>query len=591
MVSPVTRIGSTDDATTVDDIPSSWSCDSDNKRVKVEVLVAGTQNNARWLEIPTTDVELTVNENGVADINRYARVDFPTEWENKSVVNLIEGYDPTDNQFSYVRIFIKKANDDYVLQHFGFAGGVGPTGTEGVSKMWVYDLNELIKAVPANFTYNKPTPMKVLEDVTQQLDNLTGVMREPLIIKPDTLDEVTEFVLSGVPDEQRDLVVDILLEGDFAYSIFEDGKLNRDDVPEFQENFDTFVVDTTGVTTDINLRELQFDVKINQKVFRPNRDTLIDVLDWLAEKLNAKWHIEPFLNGGRIVLDIFPEGRNFVQDVVVGDFLRGKYDEGGELAGALSEERSGDFLPVHNAVRLENNTALADILPTTSVVVRGETSTSLGERIVATSGNATRNMTGISIIDIIEERLIPEYNVAPDPLQPSKKYPEVKARIEPFYQRVKSLGNENAPELTATVIESDDRTLGAAKRTARKELLRRVKDAGTGDISMFGSPNIMPYDKVIAYPTCSGFVPNTTTPPIRYRVNSVTHDLTGGEEYRTTVDVSIYVGKNEITADGEMRVVEEADLNPFDDLGPEEDTEEKKGFDPFRFFIPDNDGD
>lgn len=542
------------------DTPREWSCDNDNKRVKVEVLVdeninfeehgaiaTGNLDQYEWVEIPTTKVEVNTNRNGVADINRYARVDFPTEWAGESVVKYINGYNPNDPEFSYVRIWFKDAGGEYVLDHFGFAGGVGPASATGVSKMWVYDINELMKAVSASVTYNTPTPMDVLADITSQMNRLTGVFLRPVLIAPNTEEELADFIRA---DDDLFFVQDLNEQGGtgtITYSALDDGELTEEEASQIQEDFEIALVDTGGLRFDVDLSQLEFNVSYGQKSFQPNRDTLIDVLDWLAGRMDAKWHLEPFANGVRIVMDVRPTSRTFIQDAVATDYIEGRFEEE-QIAGSIGELLSGEEVPVHGITRLIKNSALADILPASAVVVRGETSRSLSDRARTAAVNTGRHLIGgfARTLDFIDDVTVDEYEFYPEPAQPSRRYPEVQARVRPFYERSVALGNEEAFALTSTVVESSDTTTGAAERTAIRNLKKRVAEAGEGEIVLFGNPRLMPYDRMLAYPTCRAYVPNALVPPIGYEIQEVTHVAEAGEQFKTTAEVSVFVSEEDV---------------------------------------------
>ncbi|UBF23176.1 baseplate hub [Haloarcula tailed virus 2] len=545
--------------------PDTWSKDCDNKRVKVEVYTNDPDleditnpatgesiSQPEWVEIPTTKVELAINEDGQADINRYARVDFPTEWDGVSVIQFIDGYNPKDASITYCRIWFKNDNDNYVLQHFGFAGGVGTTSDLGVSKMWIYDLNELMKAVPASFTFMHPTPMEVMNAVTEEINNISGIMLNPTIIPPNTQDEVKELIRQAFTGQTTNPKQAELL----PYSILADNELTEEESDELQENFETSIVATTGIDFDIDIRNLEFDVRLNEKVFAPNRDTLIDVMNWLATKMSAKWHIEPFPNGGRIVMDVFPDSRSFVQEDVIVDFADGVFEnsEFSSTINAYTDDQGR--LPVHNSVDVIANSALADIRPHVSVIVRGETSSSISDRLLTTVGGVGRAALGQSALDAVENRLIPQYNLIPDARQPSKQFPEATATVAPFAERIDSIGNARAATLRPPLIESDSRTIEGVERDAREALLERASEAGEGEIEMFGEPHLMPYDRILTYPTCGGLVPAVGVPPIAYRVTEVRHVATAGDVYRSKAQVSLFIGREDIEIESEMIDIE-----------------------------------
>lgn len=303
----------------ITEIPTSWTCDSDGKGVKVEVY--DPQHFDQWVEIPTTNVELYVNKSGVADIQRTAKVEFPTEWDGQPVIDLIQGFRPeAEGAFSFARISFREGfttDNPWEVVHFGFVGGtIGKSGEPGVSRMWVYDMADLMGGMPVGVTFENILPSDVMGRVADRVNDTL-----PAYVTVDT--EILEAFLAPF------------------------------------------------VTTGPDGQEIPRPVaeQLPSKTFQNNRDTLLDIMTWVSSQTSANWYFAPHEDGVTLTLDADPQLTLFQQE---------------ELAETEEERRHRlDLEPWEETpeatienVDIIDNEALFDIQPVNTVIVRGETDAS-----------------------------------------------------------------------------------------------------------------------------------------------------------------------------------------------------------------------
>lgn len=455
------------------EIPDEWSHDCDGKGVKVEVLSVDNPYVSEWVEIPTTSVELYVNKDGVADIQRTAKVEFPMEWAGQPVIDLINGFRPDDvGPFTFARISFRKGRDmdnPWEIAHFGFVGGtIGKSGEPGVSRMWVYDMADLLGGMPVGVTFDRTKADNVMGSVANRLDDVL-----PSAVNVDT--ELLESLLGPLT-----------------------------------------ITDPDGEPI-----EQQVDRFLPSKTFQNNRDTLIDVMDWVASQTGTDWYFEPQDDGVTLTIDADPAITLFQQDELVDD--------------SAVDTAPWDNTPEAeiNEVRVIDNEALSDLEPINTIIVRGETTRS-----------STEQQEQLGITEASAEYL-------GDVVVPSKKFPVVKVRAWNIYER-------QGIELAAPIVESDDITIEDARQTARVVLAQKLSQSSEGEIILYGEPGIKPDAIIDALPTCQSKVETTDIPPIRYEVEEVKHIKESGDIFKTELRVSIFA-KDAVVVEERMEDVENAE--------------------------------
>lgn len=162
--------------------------------------------------------------------------------------------------------------------------------------------------------------------------------------------------------------------------------------------------------------------------------------------------------------------------------------------------------------RVIDNDAIQEIVPINAITVNGKSSTSIA---------------GFHIKEL-----------------PSSEYPMATAQYDPL---VNAAGNQ----LLRPVVESETLTLEATEEKAKRTLREEISGASGGDITMFGKPDIEPFDHFTGTPTCNGHHISDLS-PLEYEVTSVQHKKVGGGEYGTRIGCHVWVDPNKISVKSSM---------------------------------------
>ena len=498
-------------------MPDSWDAPCDTKQVKVEIIVppsviyGSAEPNTITVEIPTTEVELWENKDGPADIMRIAKVLFPTEWEGESVVDKIPAFDPEDgsSNTSYARIYFKDEVDDeddedgdedeeWILKHYGFIGGVGQSHATGVSKMWIYDFAEMADHVPFGASFSDPTPGAILREVLGQLNDNTParVVDEVLIVDADG--NKNDLDTTGLSDQT----------------------LQHIEMP---------LITTIGAIESVPIRP-------RSKNFMRNRDSIADAINWLATKLNAIWYFDPTPGGGRLVFDVAGKDGVLSRQIFYQDTLDDEHRAQNIDLQGISEGRD---------VRVIQNTALYEINPVNTVIVRGEHDRGVVQRV--------------------RESDFPLIGGS----EPSGRFPVATVRASHIYEAaIVGSGSEDNAEL-AYLEEVDSDEIDEAIRVAKDTLRELIEDQAEGMIRTFGEPGIDPYDIIESHYTCAERYPDTVV-PINYEVEEVKHYASGPKTYKCDIYVSIFIGENRISIDQAGTGMEDLQSGDFEEIGDDE---------------------
>jgi len=132
----------------------------------------------QWIRIPVTEVTEWINKDGPADMTRTARIKFPFEWGDHSIIQYINGFNSQNNlaeqndPYDECRIFFFDNDiDEWVTAHYGYVGGVGPANTEGVGKFWVYDPADLMQGIQVSKNWSEPSMGTVIDFMLRGTDN------------------------------------------------------------------------------------------------------------------------------------------------------------------------------------------------------------------------------------------------------------------------------------------------------------------------------------------------------------------------------------------------------------------------------------
>lgn len=483
-----------------------------------------------WIDIPTSKVEMWVEKGRAAQIQRTAKVTFPTVWgedtsrlRTNSPRELIEQYDPSgSNPFMFGRVKYKDQNDNWVQTHFGWIGGVGGGSGINESKMWIYDFAEFITGVPVSLEFHNPSVKSVVKTIGETVRNETGTPLSGITVRnPDTEEELSELA-EGAAEEGN-------ITGISGSTVFDETAVatqyytssgQRFEQLEGVEDIDrdkiAFNIDASSFeTATIDTKEgkaLAFDPDTQH--FRSNRHTLKDVFTWFEKKTEAKLSFEPMNNSVRLLADIKPTRRTFAQFRVITD-------------QALNE---GNHIDFHEPITVIKNDALYEMRPVNTLRLSGS----------YPKGTLDKINNGI------QEGFASLSDKYP---APTETYPFVKVQVPSL---VEAAGGN---EISGEIVESDAKELDEAEREARQRLTQKLSEATEGSVTIKGEPRIMPFDKLVAYETC-GDVVAYESEPVEYEVESVKHVASADEGFKTDLKVSIYA--NESNIETVERYIEEA---------------------------------
>jgi hypothetical protein len=471
----------------IDSIPDDWSCDADQKRSKVEILVNTTDGieptvnldaAEGWLEIPTAEVETWVERSNSADVKRTSKVHFPTSIHGRSVRDVIGSDGPVSG---FARTFHKNDAGDWVLVSSGYYGAVGGTENRLESKLWIYDFAEVCKSVYVDATFNDPSVTDVARSVGQKIVNGSFVPVNNLEFRGGDFDE--PFITGVGPDG-----LEPVNQPTTYYNVDTTGT-----VEQSLEAVESIVSLGRGGDTVLE----QFVGGIGNKSFDASRDTIVDVLNWYADRIGGTWHFEPNDVFTTLVFDVEPVRRKYAQK----EYLQ-------FLSPSVEEQ-------YHDTVTVEVNDALYETKPLNTLQVRGRSPKSLLEGNFSLTGGVETVMG-------------------------SEEFPIAEVRADPLY----SAADET--RMGPTNVESDATTEQQAVNDAISELRKRLADGTEGNIQLRGFPYINPYDRVDAFETCGETV-ETDELAVTYEVVGVKHHDSYNDFYRTEIDVKPTVSEEDIT--------------------------------------------
>lgn len=101
-------------------------------------------------------------------------------------------------------------------------------------------------------------------------------------------------------------------------------------------------------------------------------------------------------------------------------------------------------------------------------------------------------------------------------------------------------------DLLHPIEESETLTVEATENKARRKLKEKIAGASEGDITMFGKPDIEPFNHFTGPPVCNMHHVGDSS-PIEYEVTNVQHKKKGGGEFGTRIGVHIWIDSDKIS--------------------------------------------
>jgi hypothetical protein len=426
------------------------------------IRIAGT-------EIPCTEVEVDVRKTGPADINHVTTAKVPITWDGRSVADVIDGLSggPNPTQLATVEVYDRE-DEQYAYVHHGWVRAAGGSTDAGIARIRIGDFAELFQKVPITYSFKDPN-----------LGSVIDVVQKRLLGGQAVIDDV-QFALQSVEDDTF-----VETEKPNQQAIIENRRESRDPLGE--------PLKVIGLAVDSAIK-FSTSLFANQS-FRRDKDSLADVMNFLADTLDARWYVTPYpdeTDTPIVVLDRSVQTRSFH----------------GKQTAAPGRELS-----------IIKNNALFQLNPQYRLKVRGHSASSLGAL-----GSGDKKYTD--------------------------KFPTATATYEPLAERVGEVDGE-PPEIGADVT-----TTGEAKNVARKELKDRLDSSTGGEMRLTPSPLVTPYSKITARPVCGDTALNDV-PPIEYEAEEVIHYIPSGgdddgEVPRTVVRCGLFIDDDAFTVTDQM---------------------------------------
>jgi hypothetical protein len=510
-------------AESLPEVDYDFSCKSDTPPAQADVAVdlfkkddeggevsgpfapaAGTFDfSGTFIRLPVVEAETWENKDGASDLIRTSRVKVPMIWGGVEIHELV-GADREDEDagFDLCRISYRDRDTGrWQVQQFGYVASIGPASENGVLKFYTYDPADFMREIPVTKTYDEPTASQIANFVA--FDNDYGLeFNNPVPVIDATVTTPASRIEAAVTD---DVEVDIVGQyenlNNKVYGWIDDNIADRD-IPIL---VDAFIFNREVL--DRKEAEEWVDEALHSgghKHFRRNRHNLVDVMDWLTDRIGGSWFLQPEETGVTLVVNNGGEAgdsmarRSFKTQSV--DPSQYNYIQGTNHSDAIAI----------------NNNAIEDIKPINKLTLNGESADSfLGL-------NADR--------DVFDGPL-------GAPRGQTNKYPHVEVTYPPLLKRAGGV------ELGPKRIESEATTTAEAREEAIQAFISEHEDNTEGEIVIYGKPTIRPYDYMSSKPVCND-VFDIDANPIQYEINSVKHHVKNDEPYQTELGVSIALNED-----------------------------------------------
>lgn len=243
----------------------------------------------------------------------------------------------------------------------------------------------------------------------------------------------------------------------------------------------------------------------SSKTFKSNTHTLKDALDWVAKVGGGDW----WFAGGSEDLGLVYDTDDSQTATYTAAGIQGKNKTSNQQL-----KYGGAYTSGSQTIDIITNDALSELFPVNTITVRGK---------------SPQSILGVDWNPIDTNR----YPMA------TVEHPDLKQRT-------------GGRTIKGTVKETDDKSIQAAERTAKKTLKNKIMESGEGEMSAFITPPIIPGDVVVAVPECGDFIPAGNPVPIEYEVNGVRHHKVSDDTHkdfvgRTYVTVSAKAKKSDMT--------------------------------------------
>lgn len=281
-------------------------------------------------------VECQQRKTGPSDLSKVSWVTIPFEHLGYDILTEItgdEGATVADLSGMEVRIdLLDTFSDQYFLIHDGYIANAGPSTANGAFRILVGDWAAFYNRVGMNLVFNGQSPFTILRAVKDEMESHEAVPTIPFETNVPTVSVDNEGTLYF--DDDRIIEGAALGLANFGATLL--------------EGTEDLVSSTLGVQDEVD-QDLQWDFAEAKTEFVDHEDSCADVLDWLADQLNARWYIDYSINNG--------------PTLVFDSSINGPHLEGYNLS-----ERTGE----QDAVRVVENNMLFQLSPPHTYGARGE---------------------------------------------------------------------------------------------------------------------------------------------------------------------------------------------------------------------------
>lgn len=506
------------DSELVDEAEQAWSCDSSQKHVRVKVWEDG-----RFVEIPTTEV-ITELRTDLSDRDSYSRVFFPLEWQGYRPGSIINAWTQRLDfgKFDVATVEWKdELSNEWTTVQTGYVRGVGGAPTNGVGKFTIEGFETLLRDIRTSANFGKDSDVRdVLRHVVEEFES-TGLNSAGLNLTIEVRKDRSGKTGLTVNDINKDAPIGEAV----TYAGQQVTKFSPLNVPSAVTG--QSLVFAGEVANILGGVDTLFGG--NGKKFNSNEDTLLDVLEWVTDKLDAEWYFD---EGGTLVVNLEPDSNRLrFEDIQVENTLEPRT---GEFV-SLEEE----FLDLGDSsvtdCKIIENDALREISPLNATWVRGDTMSWAGSALTWVREQVPGGEGA--------ERDNQDFNL-------TEEYPLAVAWYPPLIADdvdVSNLLQKNPVDRRGAIgntFKTEISFPSNAESRAKKELAEAIKNIGEGDILMYGKPYINPNDKLTALPTnCESAISEDV---FDYQISSIRHVQKGGGVYETMVDCTVYVNENKI---------------------------------------------
>lgn len=427
------------------------------------------------LPIVNKGCETRISASGIGKQTKITECHFPYEWKGVDYASKVSSFQPNQQtDYDLANVWFQDVRSGRWL--LVHRGFVRGVGpsSDGIGRMMVDAPENMTSSIPVSQRYVKPNSVDVLQDCVEYFNEHTPF--------DATLGSVDSIDFGGQEVRERYLGEDTANVG------------QGDTIGEQVGDAATDIGRVLGrfIRPDTYIDAVSGDTIQTTKSFKSNEHTLRDILDWVCETAGGNWWFEPRESELKLIYDNDDsEVTEFTSTTITGKDKVANQN----LAKGGSYQASGT-----PAIDVITNDALSETFPQNSLTIFGKSSWSIH---------------GIDV----------------NPLD-DNKFPAVTVCHSVLKRRA------GGRTLSGQIVETDDKTLHSAEKTAKKRLRKKITSSGEGSIECYLKPGVRVGDVIKATPECSDWSPNVEFEPLEYEVVEVRHEKQAIDEGRTYITCS-----------------------------------------------------